>query len=252
MQPTIRLNHNLLAVESDHIVHAMVELAAPEAPNHDRPARPRRRLWGRAAGAGDRSAVFCLYAEFGGHIGAAVRRELRRLGVERVGPEELDGLVIDACFALSECGASWNPAGGRCHGRGRLAGCAASPRTGSASTPTSSMTSNWKRAPKPRRSQRRATRPSSRCWHASPGTTSAAPWCSTAWSRWPADETGIVLEVRAQVASGDPSLALTVARRHNVTPEVVRQVTCRVRSRLAHLAATDERFAPLADAAMVA
>lgn len=35
MQPTIRLNHNLLAVQSDHIVHAMVELAAPEAPHHD-------------------------------------------------------------------------------------------------------------------------------------------------------------------------------------------------------------------------
>jgi Ca-activated chloride channel family protein len=35
MQPTIRLNHNLLAVESEHTVHAMVELTAPEAPAHD-------------------------------------------------------------------------------------------------------------------------------------------------------------------------------------------------------------------------
>ena len=32
MRPTIRLNHNLLAVEDDHTVHVMVELAAPEAP----------------------------------------------------------------------------------------------------------------------------------------------------------------------------------------------------------------------------
>lgn len=39
MRPTIRLNHNLLAVESDHTVHVMVELAAPEAPQvSDRPS----------------------------------------------------------------------------------------------------------------------------------------------------------------------------------------------------------------------
>ncbi len=34
MQPTVRLNHNLLAVESEHTLHAMVELTAPEAPDH--------------------------------------------------------------------------------------------------------------------------------------------------------------------------------------------------------------------------
>ncbi len=62
----------------------------------------------------------------------------------------------------------------------------------------------------------------------------------------------IVLEVRAQMAGGDPSPALTVARRHGVTPEVVRQVVSRVRARLARLAAHEERFAALADLAMVA
>jgi Ca-activated chloride channel family protein len=31
MEPTIRLNHNVLAVESEHTVHVMVELSAPEA-----------------------------------------------------------------------------------------------------------------------------------------------------------------------------------------------------------------------------
>jgi len=33
MKPTIRLNHNLLAVETDHSVHVMLELTAPVAPN---------------------------------------------------------------------------------------------------------------------------------------------------------------------------------------------------------------------------
>ena len=38
MHSTIRLNHNLLAIEADHTVHVMVELTAPEAPDHgDRP-----------------------------------------------------------------------------------------------------------------------------------------------------------------------------------------------------------------------
>ena len=32
MRPTVRVNHNLIAVESDHTVHVMVGLAAPEAP----------------------------------------------------------------------------------------------------------------------------------------------------------------------------------------------------------------------------
>jgi Ca-activated chloride channel family protein len=31
MEPTIRLNHNVLAVESEHTVHVMVELSAPDA-----------------------------------------------------------------------------------------------------------------------------------------------------------------------------------------------------------------------------
>ncbi len=62
----------------------------------------------------------------------------------------------------------------------------------------------------------------------------------------------IVLEVRVQVASGDPSPALTLARRHGLTPEVVRQVVCRVRARLNRLAACDDRFAPLADLPLVA
>jgi hypothetical protein len=36
MQPTVRLAHNLLAVESEHTVHAMVEVTAPDGADHDR------------------------------------------------------------------------------------------------------------------------------------------------------------------------------------------------------------------------
>lgn len=67
----------------------------------------------------------------------------------------------------------------------------------------------------------------------------------------PRDQT-IVLELRSQGAAGDPSPALTVARRHNVSPEVVRQVACRVRGPLSRLATEDRRFAGLAKLAIVA
>src|SRR3712207_6056859 len=61
---------------------------------------------------GDRSATFDLYAEFGGPIRSWMRRLLRRLGVDVVGAEELDGLVIDACLELQGCASSWDPDGG--------------------------------------------------------------------------------------------------------------------------------------------
>ncbi|HEV2070082.1 MAG TPA: hypothetical protein VGR26_09840 [Acidimicrobiales bacterium] len=61
------------------------------------------RLFGimAAMAAGDPAAVFRLYADFGGHVGAAMRRELRRLGVDRLAPEALDGMV------MSQPGWSW-------------------------------------------------------------------------------------------------------------------------------------------------
>ena len=37
MKPKIRIEHELLAVEQDHRVAAMLELQAPEAPKSDRP-----------------------------------------------------------------------------------------------------------------------------------------------------------------------------------------------------------------------
>src|SRR5437763_863440 len=49
-----------------------------------------------AMAAQDRAAIFMLYNEFGAPIAAIMRRELRRMGVERVDADALDGLVIDA------------------------------------------------------------------------------------------------------------------------------------------------------------
>jgi hypothetical protein len=55
------------------------------------------------------------------------------------------------------------------------------------------------------------------------------------------------VEYRLQVALGDPSPAQTVGAEFGLTPELVRQIDRRVRARLQRLAATVERFAPIAD-----
>src|SRR5438874_8793244 len=65
----------------------------------------------RMAG-GDQAAVFTLYLEYGDHVAALMRRELRRLGVQHVEPDELDGLVLNGCLALLDGAGAWDPEGG--------------------------------------------------------------------------------------------------------------------------------------------
>jgi hypothetical protein len=67
-----------------------------------------------------------------------------------------------------------------------------------------------------------------------------------------ARDQAIVLEFQSQKGADDPSPNRTVARRHDVTPAVVRQVVCRVRAAPSPLAVTDERYARPARLAMVA
>ena len=62
----------------------------------------------------------------------------------------------------------------------------------------------------------------------------------------------ILLEVRLQATSGDPSPAVTVGAEHGMRPDAVRQVTRRMRARLRDLADADERFEALAGLALVA
>lgn len=210
-----------------------------------------------AMAAGDKAAMFSLYGEFGGHLAAFMRRELRRLGVEDPGPDEVDGMVIDACFALFDCGAAWKPDGGALPWTwaGRRLAAVASSWVGQHAdeldaTRLEMDTREEPMPPAPGDSGDEAeldvlARLAGR--HAGCALVLAA--LERVASR---RDQAIVLELRSQGAAGDPSPALTVARRHNVSPEVVRQVACRVRARLNHLATEDRRFAGVADLAIVA
>jgi hypothetical protein len=206
-----------------------------------------------AMATGDPAPVFWLHAEFGGHIRAAMRRELRGLGVENLAPEELDGMVIDACFELYDCGAAWGPMGGALpwtwarHRLRRIASSWVGQYTDELDVERIDTGGD---APTPALASDQAELDVlSHLAEDHPGCALVLAALEQVATR---RDRAIVLEVRAQMAGGDPSPALTVARRHGVTPEVVRQVVCRVRARLARLAADEERFEPLTNLAMVA
>lgn len=60
---------------------------------------------------GDTSAIFALHEHHGHRVAGVIRRQLRRCGVDWIGPEDLQSLVLDACVELFEVAASWRPGG---------------------------------------------------------------------------------------------------------------------------------------------
>ncbi len=211
-----------------------------------------------AMAAGDKAAVFSLYNEFWGQLAAAVRRELRRLGVEDAGAEDVEGMVLDACFVLFDCGGAWKPEGGALPwtwATRRIAGVVSdwvgqhadefdADRTGeqpenSASSPGPSTGDDDEAllAVLSRMAER-----SARCALVLEALERVAT----------ARDQEMMLELCCQIAAGDPSPALTVAARFKVSAEVVRQAASRVRKRLRLLAAADERFDGLGDLGLAA
>lgn len=208
-------------------------------------------LMARMAG-GERDALYELYREFGGAVAGALRAELRRLGLVRVAPEDVDGLVLDACLDLFDRAASWDPARGvlpwtwaRLRLRatavawvGQFAGplpeggpvdaaAPAAPAGGDAAALTVLDALAARRADVGllREGLRRVSRPA---------------------------QQEILLEVKLQGALGDPSPAATVGREAGMRPDAVRQTVKRVLDRLRGLAEDDVRFAPLAELPLLA
>ena len=205
-----------------------------------------------AMAAGDRSATFDLYAEFGGPIRATVRRLLRRLGVDSVPTEELDGLVIDACLELQGCAEAWDPEGGA------LPWVWAERRL-------LTIVSRWVGQHADALDDRNEAieRMVARGVGASSEPTAVEvlgrlddPVCVLLREALEAvasdrDRT-ILLEVGLQRSLGDASPAVTIGPSVGLRPDAVRQVLRRVRVRLHRLAETEPRYAPLVDLALLA
>src|SRR4051812_7003161 len=209
----------------------------------------------RAMARGQHAAIFLLATEFGPQIGGAMRRHLRRMGVEWVDAGELDGLVIDACIELSRVAAAWDPAGGA------LPWTWAERRLGALAAGYVGIHADVLDAE--RHEEAAAASDPGAVDTADPdvlellaGLASIRPDCalvSEALERVTNPRNrGIVLDVRVQSALGDPSPAGTVGREVGMQPEAVRQVVHRTRRALRHLVEDDPRFAPLATTTLVA
>lgn len=201
--------------------------------------------------AGEQAAIFELYEDFGDCIGRMLRSEFRRLGVERIDPAEIDGLILDACIDLSGRAGSWDPSRGVTPwtwAQFRLRALVvahvgqftdALPDEGPAESPAAALAEGEGAGADagPLSTLRRlaGSRPELRLLQEGLDLVSAPP------------QQAILLEVKVQAALGDPSPALTVGQMTGVRPDTVRQTVKRVLDRLRHLATADPRFAPLAD-----
>jgi hypothetical protein len=206
-------------------------------------------------GAGDRTAIFCLYDEFSGPLATMVRRLLRRRGVDAIPRDDVDGLVIECCIALSDVAGAWRPEGG------------ALPWTW-ARHRIEAVVQRYVGQHADRLDDvhlsRLADRPAEA---ASPGTEAEALGLLDALAggdglcgllREALGRSGterdqrLLLEVQIQHSMGDRAPAATVAGMFDMSSEAVRQQVRRVRVRLQRLVADEPRYAALADLPLVA
>ncbi|HEX8771163.1 MAG TPA: hypothetical protein VF711_10390 [Acidimicrobiales bacterium] len=207
--------------------------------------------------AGDRAAVFTLYEEFGATIGAALRRQLHAIGVDRVRPDDIEGLIIDACLEIQACAGAWSPDGGALPwnwAERRLRGLvsrfigvradALDDERADAVEPVgvASVGNSGLRDPEE--------------VEVLAGLAAIDADCALlrdALARVASDrDRALLLELKVQAGLGDPSPALTVAERHSMRPDAVRQAVKRTLDRLRHLARTDGRYAALGELALLA
>jgi hypothetical protein len=204
---------------------------------------------------GDEAAVVTLYERYGGPIAASVQRVARR----RRGPlhrDDLDGVVFEVCFELASVAGAWSPDGGALPwvwARHRVANV------------VDRVLGQWA---DPLDDARLAALAEPAVEAAGPATDGSlldalellVPNLASAQlladaldhERISRRDRELWLEYAFEKHSGNPSPAATVAPEFAMKEVSVRQAARRARQRLLRLAASDERFAPLADLPLLA
>lgn len=212
---------------------------------------------------GDKAAIFTLAAEFGAQVGATVRRQLAHVGVQQIDLDELHGLVVDACMELYDCAQAWDPAGGA------LPWVWAERRV--ARLVSSYVGQHHDELDEPRLAEASgvvlAERGEAVPGHDEPepldllaaladGARGPHPLCRLVQEALELVSTDrdrrLLLEVAVQASLGDRSPSATAAALHGMRADAVRQVVKRTKDRLRTLAATEARFAPLAELPLLA
>lgn len=203
--------------------------------------------------AGDTAAVFALAEHHGHRVAGVIRRQLRTCGVDAVGPDDLQSLVLDACMELHALAPAWRPGGA-------LPWWWAERRI-------RALVSRWVGIHADPLDEHRSQAEG----ELGPAAPSAEDSLAEAFARLVAEDPRVqlvaeaaraalvddvalvcLLDYRVQQVQGDPSPAHTLAARYGTTPDAMRQRICRGRNRLRKVVATDPRFAALADLELVA
>lgn len=203
---------------------------------------------------GDSAAVFTLAEWHGNRIAGVVRRHLRTCGVDRIAPDDLRGLVLDACMALYEVAHAWRPGGalpwwwaqGRIFEEVRAWVGVHADSIDAATQPLADPTQNAVASV----DDEEVAATFARLVREVPVVGLVAEACEAA--RIEAAAMYCLLEYRIQKDQGDPSPAHTLAPRYGISPDALRQRVSRHTRRLRAVVADEPRFAPLADFVLVA
>ena len=201
----------------------------------------------------DETGIVSLYLEFGAEIGGVIRFLVNRRGGAHLEEDEVDGLVFDACVVLGRLAGAWRPDGGALPwrwARRRLESMVCE-RIGPLTTPLV------------REEQLGAAEAdvtavldaidvsTTLCSLSGSDERCALLLEAIGASVSPADAE-VLLRLRVQLDSGDPSPSHTVADELGFNPPAVRQRASRARRRLAAVIASEPRYAPIADIALLA
>jgi hypothetical protein len=204
---------------------------------------------------GDGAAVFTFHQEFGAIIGAVLRRHLGDMGVHRVQPEELNELIVDGCLALFDVAPAWDPTAGALPwnwAERRLRHLVA----GHIGIHADSLDDGVIQLEDGVDEQVRPLGGDPEELDVLAGLAALDSHCALLREAFDREvsprDRSLVLEVKVQASLGDPSPAVTVAERHGMRPDAVRQAVKRALDKLRDLARREERFAPLADLALLA
>ena len=188
-----------------------------------------------AVAAGDGEAVMALHHSFATEIRAAILHHVHAFGVA-VPPDDLDGLVLEACLSLREVAGGWRPDGGA------LPWTWASARLRTlvsrfVGQHTCSLDAGHLQLPEPLAPVPVPCARDDDILHTLARVAAIDPRAALVEQALRASlserDQSIFLEHRVQQDAGDPSPAHTVAAQHGMTAAAVRQVVCRARRRIA-------------------
>jgi len=208
---------------------------------------------------GDDAATWTLFVEFGGVIGATLRRHLASMGMPMVDQDDLQDLVAGACMIVRDVAGSWSPEGGATpwhYARGRLRTLAAE-HIGQHADLLDDLTAaiHDARLVLGRPEPRSGTEPSIDVVMANLVVScEPAALLDQAFRVLRASDRDrvLLLDHAWQEAEGDRSPATTLGSVHGMSSASVRQAVSRLKRKLRFLADIDDRFASLAELPLVA